>query len=119
VDETEPEVAGLDDLTTILARAKAGDRSVLPAIQHALDDPALVERFGNLPSRVERTLINRLAGKDLVAREAIACRLELAHEPPQPVAARLAFLGPPFALEHVAVAGAEFNADVLILDYVQ
>jgi replicative DNA helicase len=36
-----------------------------------------------------------------------------------PAAARLAFAGPPFALEHVALAGTEFQADVLILDYVQ
>lgn len=35
------------------------------------------------------------------------------------IAARLAFLHAPFALEHVAVAGTAFGANVLILDYIQ
>jgi replicative DNA helicase len=35
------------------------------------------------------------------------------------VAARLAFLHAPFALEHVAMAGTEFGANVLALDYIQ
>jgi hypothetical protein len=37
----------------------------------------------------------------------------------EPVAGRLAFLQPPFALEHVAAAGTAFGADVLMLDYIQ
>ncbi len=35
------------------------------------------------------------------------------------VAGRLAFLGPPYSLEHVANAGTAFGANVLILDYLQ
>lgn len=35
------------------------------------------------------------------------------------VAGRLAFLHAPFALEHVAAAGTNFRADVLVLDYIQ
>ena len=37
----------------------------------------------------------------------------------RPSAGRLAFLGPPFSLEHVAAAADEFQANVMILDYVQ
>jgi replicative DNA helicase len=36
-----------------------------------------------------------------------------------PVANRVAFLSDPFALEHVAAAGTEFGANVLVLDYIQ
>lgn len=35
------------------------------------------------------------------------------------VASRLAFLNPPYSLEHVAAAGTEFAANVLMLDYIQ
>lgn len=37
----------------------------------------------------------------------------------EPVARRLAFLHAPFALEHVAAVGTAFDANVLILDYIQ
>jgi len=36
-----------------------------------------------------------------------------------PVAGRLAFLNAPYSLEHVAAAGTDFAADVMILDYIQ
>ena len=37
----------------------------------------------------------------------------------EPVAGRLAFLNPPYSLEHVAAAGTAFGANVLVLDYIQ
>jgi replicative DNA helicase len=37
----------------------------------------------------------------------------------EPIAARLAFLHAPFAVEHVAAAGTAFGANVLVLDYLQ
>jgi hypothetical protein len=76
VNEAKPAVAEMDGLTEILAKAKSGDRSVLPALRQALDDPALAETLGNVSRRVEATLIDRLAGKNLAVREATACRLE-------------------------------------------
>ncbi|MFO0804347.1 MAG: DnaB-like helicase C-terminal domain-containing protein [Gemmataceae bacterium] len=36
-----------------------------------------------------------------------------------PVAGRLAFLNAPYSLEHVAAAGTDFAANVMILDYIQ
>ena len=35
------------------------------------------------------------------------------------IAGRLAFLNPPYSLEHVAAAGTAFGANVLVLDYIQ
>lgn len=37
----------------------------------------------------------------------------------EPVADRLAFLNPPYSLEHVAAAGSAFEANVMVLDYIQ
>jgi len=37
----------------------------------------------------------------------------------EPVAGRLAFLSAPYTLEHVAAAGTDFGANVMMLDYIQ
>ena len=46
-------------------------------------------------------------------------RVQMAVDALGPIAGRLAFLGPPFALEHVAAAADSFSANVMILDYLQ
>lgn len=74
----------------------------------------LLERIVSRLSGVPLTAIaDRELGADGIARVRAAVAAL------GPVAGRLAFLGPPFALEHVAEAGTAFGADVLILDYLQ
>jgi replicative DNA helicase len=46
-------------------------------------------------------------------------RVEVALAALEPTAERLAFLHAPFSLEHVAAAGTAFEANVLVLDYLQ
>jgi replicative DNA helicase len=77
------------------------------------------------PAMLLERIVARVAGVPLtlLADRILApdekARVRAAVDALKPVAGRLAFLGPPFALEHVAAAGTEFKADVLILDYVQ
>ena len=56
----------------------------------------------------DRTLTPEQMGRVRAAVDALAA-----------VACRLAFLHAPFALEHLVVAGTKFDANVLILDYIQ
>lgn len=74
----------------------------------------LLERVAARLSAVPLTAIqNRALTPDQLARVRAAVA-SLA-----PAADRLAFLNPPYTLEHVAAAGTVHRADVLILDYVQ
>lgn len=74
----------------------------------------LLERVVSRLSGVPLTAIadRALGAEDLARVRAVADALK-------PVGERLAFLGAPFALEHVAAAGTAFGADVLVLDYIQ
>lgn len=76
--------------------------------------PLLVERIASRLSAVPLTVItDRTLTPDELGRvRAAVASLE-------PVAGRLAFLNPPYSLEHVAAAGTAFGANVLILDYIQ
>ena len=46
-------------------------------------------------------------------------RIQAARGLLDPIAARLAFLHAPYTLEHVAAAGTAFDADVIVIDYLQ
>jgi replicative DNA helicase len=74
----------------------------------------LVERIASRLSAVPLTsIMNRtLTPEELQRVRAAVASLE-------PVAGRLAFLDSPYALEHVAAAGTAFDANVMILDYIQ
>lgn len=74
----------------------------------------LVER---IISRVSGVALTRITDRTLT--EDAANRITAAVATLAPVAARLAFLNPPYSLEHVASAGTAFGANVLILDYIQ
>jgi replicative DNA helicase len=77
------------------------------------------------PAMLVERIASRLAGVPLtaIADRALAAdqlgRMRAALNAIAPVAARLAFLNPPYSLEHVAAAGTEFGANVLAIDYVQ
>lgn len=74
----------------------------------------LVER---IVSRLSAVPLTAIADRKLTSQELDRVRGALLTL--EPVAGRLAFLHPPLALEHVAVGGTEFDANVLILDYIQ
>jgi replicative DNA helicase len=68
-------------------------------------------------SRLSAVPLTSITDRTLTPEELARVRVAVAAL--QPVAARLAFLDAPFALEHVAAAGTTFDANVLILDYIQ
>lgn len=74
----------------------------------------LLERVASRLSGVPLTAIQErtLTAEQLDRVRAAVAALE-------PVAGRLAFLSDPYTLEHVAAAGTDFGANVLILDYIQ
>jgi replicative DNA helicase len=74
----------------------------------------LVERIA---SRLSSVPLTAIADRTLTPDQ--LNRLRSAVESLTPIAGRLAFLNAPFALEHVAAAGTAFDANVLILDYIQ
>jgi replicative DNA helicase len=74
----------------------------------------LVERIASRLSGVPLTAI----ADRIVTPEELG-RVRAAVASLEPVAARLAFLRDPFSIEHLAAAGTEFGADVLIIDYDQ
>jgi len=74
----------------------------------------LVDRLASRLSAVPLTAIfNRTLTPDQLGRVRAAVAAIA------PVAARLAFLNPPYSLEHLAAAGTAFEANVLVLDYIQ
>lgn len=74
----------------------------------------LVERIA---ARLADVPIAAIADRTLTPGELVRVRAAL--QSLEPVAARLAFLNPPYSLEHVAAAGTAFDANVMILDYIQ
>lgn len=95
-----------------LLRTNPTARLLLANVEMA--PPLLLERIVSRLSGVPLTAISDRAltpdqlGRVRAAADALAA-----------VADRLAFLHPPFALEHVAAAGTAFRANVLVLDYIQ
>lgn len=74
----------------------------------------LVERIA---ARLSCVPLTAIADRTLTADQLRRVRAAVAAL--KPVAARLAILYAPFALENVAAAGTDFGANVIILDYVQ
>jgi replicative DNA helicase len=74
----------------------------------------LVERVA---SRLSAVPLTAIADRTLTPAELGRVRAAVAAL--EPIGGRLAFLHAPFSLEHVAAAGTEFGANVLILDYIQ
>ena len=74
----------------------------------------LLERVASRLAAVPLTsIMNRVTTADELDRVRVAVASLGA------VAGRLAFLNPPYSLEHVAAAGTAFDANVLMLDYIQ
>jgi replicative DNA helicase len=85
----------------------------------------LVANVEMVPTLLVERIVSRLSSVPLtaIADRALTAdqlnRVKTAVATLAPVADRLAFLHPPFALEHVAAAGTAFGANVLMLDYIQ
>ncbi|MFO0842092.1 MAG: DnaB-like helicase C-terminal domain-containing protein [Gemmataceae bacterium] len=77
--------------------------------------PALL--MERVASRLSAVPLTAIADRTLTADQLGRVRAAVAAL--GPVAGRLAFLHAPFALEHVAAAGTAFDANVIIIDYVQ
>ena len=83
--------AGQADLAQLLKRAEAGDLSVLPQLQRALDgNPALWRGYGDLAAHAEASLAMLAAGPNLLLAESLkrklaALKAELGGESPPPL----------------------------------
>ena len=83
--------AGQADLAQLLKRAEAGDRSVLPQLQRALDGNAALWRgYGDLAAHAEASLAMLAAGPNLLLAESLkrklaALKAELGGESPSPL----------------------------------
>jgi hypothetical protein len=85
-----------DGLAQLLKRAEAGDRSVLPQLQQALDgNPDLWRGYGDLAAHAEASLAMLAAGPNLLLAESLKRKLaelkaELGGEAPSPLEKLLA-----------------------------
>jgi hypothetical protein len=90
-----PPGTGPDELTEMVRRAEAGDPAAMEWIHGVLARPGVVDLVGNLARQVELIVLERLAGKDPLYREAVTRKLgkmrqDLAGPSPTPVEAALA-----------------------------
>jgi hypothetical protein len=61
-----------EELKELLTKAIKGDLTLLPELKKAFDEhPELVQRFGDMVSDAERSLLRLAVGSNLVAKEAI------------------------------------------------
>jgi hypothetical protein len=75
VDELAPEETAR--LSEFLKRAQEGDESMLPLVRRLIQEPGVVDRLGgDLGRSVERELVQRTVGNNLLLREALLCKLE-------------------------------------------
>jgi hypothetical protein len=76
--EHEPEVtADAGEVATMLARAQAGDRSVLPQLQAFLDErPELWRQAGDVARHAREALLNLAADHNLLAKECLFRKME-------------------------------------------
>src|SRR5262245_47520359 len=67
-----------DELRELLKRAQKGDASTLPVLRKMLQDPHRVDLFGgDLARQAEHSLIEAIAGDNLLFKEALLRKLEL------------------------------------------
>jgi len=104
--------AALLQISLDLLRLDASVRLLMANVEMA---PALlVER---IVSRLATVPLSVIVNRTLTAAQ--LDRVRAAVNALAPIGGRLAFLHAPFALEHAAAAGTAFEANVLVLDYIQ
>jgi replicative DNA helicase len=98
---------------------------LLDALRLTLDLRAIVCNVEMPPAVLLDRQLARLSGVDLTTirrrrlDQSHAERIELALATLEPLAERLCFVRPPFDLENVAATADTFDADLLVLDYIQ
>lgn len=65
-------------LSECLRRAQEGDESMLPVVRRLVQEAGVLERLGgDLAKSLETEAVQRIAGKNLLLREALLWKLEL------------------------------------------
>lgn len=71
------EADAIRELNILVAKARAGDESVLPQMQRAMDlNPQIWRHFSGLADHVANEWIKLLAGSDLAVRESLSRKAE-------------------------------------------
>ncbi len=71
----------LEEIRGLVARAKQGDKEVVPELRAALKEmPELARRYGHPAEKVEQVIIEKYVGENLLAKEAISRTLKLMRE---------------------------------------
>jgi hypothetical protein len=67
-----------DEFLALTDRAQKGDKTALPALRELLKEPSAVDLLGgDLAKQAQLTLINKLAGQNLLFKESLTRKLEL------------------------------------------
>jgi hypothetical protein len=75
--QVHAEPAVLEQLNSLLQRARQGDESVLPELRHLLDrKPEIWRHYGDLALHAIRSWTSLIAGEDLTLKESIARKVE-------------------------------------------
>jgi len=104
--------AALLQIVFDLLRGNEGVKALVANVE--MHPRFLLERVA---ARLAGVPLTALADRTLTAEQ--LARVRAAVGAFEPAAGRLAFLSDPFTLEHVAAAGTAFEANVLVLDYIQ
>jgi hypothetical protein len=73
----KPVDSTIEDLEALVRRAEAGDESAVPALRRLLLAPRGVDVLGgDLAANAGRVLINKHAGQNVLAREALTQKLD-------------------------------------------
>jgi hypothetical protein len=75
--QVHAEPAVLEQLNSLLQRARQGDEGVLPELRHLLDrKPEIWRHYGDLALHAVRSWTSLIAGEDLTLRESIARKVD-------------------------------------------
>jgi hypothetical protein len=67
-----------DDLLVLAQRAQKGDKTAVPALREALQDPALVDALGgDLARLAQSALVDKFSGQNLLFRDTLQRKLDL------------------------------------------
>ena len=67
-----------DELVKLVHRAEHGDERAIPALREILKEPKVVDLLGgDLAVQVQRTLIHKYSGKNLLSKEVLNRKLEV------------------------------------------
>ncbi len=79
-----------DDVDALLSKARKGDKKAMQALRPRLAESGHLQRYGELAEGIQRVIVERMCGEDLVFVEGVLqrlkrMRLELAGPAPSPL----------------------------------